>query len=133
MILAGAAWGVYSLRGRSEAHAVARTAASFSRATPLALAASVIGASFGPIRVDPLGAGLALASGAVASGMGHSLWYATLRRLTAIRAALVQLPVPPLAAGAGVLLLGESLSPRLVVAGTLVLGGITLAVAGRRH
>lgn len=133
MILAGAAWGVYSLGGRSEAHAVARTAASFARATPLALAASVIGASFGPIRVDPLGAGLALASGAVASGMGYALWYAALQRLTAIRAALVQLSVPPLAAGAGVLLLGESLSPRLVVAGTLVLGGITLAVAGRRN
>jgi drug/metabolite transporter (DMT)-like permease len=88
-------------------------AIGFSRATPLALAASVIGASFGPIRVDPLGAGLALASGAVASGMGYALWYAALQRLTAIRAALVQLSVPPLAAGAGVLLLGESLSPRL--------------------
>jgi hypothetical protein len=35
-------------------------------------------------------------------------------------------------AGAGVLLLGESLSPRLV-AGTLALGGIALAVAGRRR
>jgi drug/metabolite transporter (DMT)-like permease len=131
MILAGAAWAVYSLRGRSVGHAVGRTAASFSRAVPLALAASAIGASFGPIRVDPLGAGLALASGAVASGMGYALWYAALRRLPAIRAALVQLSVPPLAAGAGVLLLGESLSPRLLVAGTLVLGGIALAVAGR--
>jgi drug/metabolite transporter (DMT)-like permease len=131
MILAGAAWAVYSLRGRRVGHAVGRTAASFSRAVPLALAASAIGASFGPIRVDPLGAGLALASGAVASGMGYALWYAALRRLPAIRAALVQLSVPPLAAGAGVLLLGESLSPRLLVAGTLVLGGIALAVAGR--
>ena len=131
MILAGAAWGVYSLRGRRVGHAVGRNAASFSRAVPLALAASAIGASFGPIRVDPLGAGLALASGAVASGMGYALWYAALRRLTAIRAALVQLSVSPLAAGAGVLLLGESLSPRLLVAGTLVLGGIALAVARR--
>jgi drug/metabolite transporter (DMT)-like permease len=131
MILAGAAWGVYSLRGRSVGHAVGRNAANFSRAVPLALAASAIGASFGPIRVDPLGAGLALVSGAVASGMGYALWYAALRRLTAIRAALVQLSVSPLAAGAGALLLGESLSPRLLAAGTLVLGGIALAVAGR--
>jgi drug/metabolite transporter (DMT)-like permease len=97
----------------------------------LALAASAIGASFGSIRVDPLGAGLALVSGAVASGMGYALWHAALRRLTAIRAALVQLSVPLLAAGAGMLLLGESLSPRLLAAGTLVLGGIVLAVAGR--
>ena len=79
MILAGAAWGVYSLRGRSVGHAVGRNAANFSRAVPLALAASAIGASFGPIRVDPLGAGLALVSGAVASGMGYALWNATQR------------------------------------------------------
>jgi drug/metabolite transporter (DMT)-like permease len=132
MILAGAAWGVYSLRGRGLGNAVARNAASFSRAVPLALAASIIGASFGPIRVDPLGAWLALASGAVASAMGYALWYVALRRLTTIHAALVQLSVPPLAAGVGVLLLGESLSPRLLVTGTLILGGIALAMVGRR-
>lgn len=132
MILAGAAWGVYSLRGRGLGHAVARNAASFSRAVPLALAASIIGASFGPIRVDPLGAWLALASGAVASAMGYTLWCVALRRLTTIHAALVQLSVPPLAAGVGVLLLGESLSPRLLVTGSLILGGIALAMVGRR-
>jgi len=132
MILAGAAWGVYSLRGRCLGHAVARNAASFTRAVPIALAASAIGAWFGPVRVDPVGAWLALASGAVASGMGYALWYASLQRLTTIRAALVQLSVPPLAAAGGVLLMGESLSPRLLVAGSLVLGGIALAVAGRR-
>jgi drug/metabolite transporter (DMT)-like permease len=132
MILAGAAWGVYSLRGPGVGNAVARNAASFSRAVPLALAASIIGVSFGPIRVDPLGAWLALASGAVASAMGYALWYVALRRLTTIHAALVQLSVPPLAAGVGVLLLGESLSPRLLVTGTLILGGIALAMVGRR-
>ena len=131
MILAGAAWAVYSLRGLDLGHAVARNAASFSRAALLALATSAIGASLGPIRVDPMGAWLALASGAFASGMGYALWYAALRRLTAIRAALVQLSVPPIAAAGGVLLMGESLSWRLLVAGTLVLGGIALAVPGR--
>jgi drug/metabolite transporter (DMT)-like permease len=132
MILAGAAWGVYSLRGQGLGNAVARNAASFSRAVPLALAASIIGVSFGPIRVDPLGAWLALASGAVASAMGYALWYVALGRLTKIHAALVQLSVPPLAAGVGVLLLGENLSPRLLVTGTLILGGIALAMVGRR-
>jgi drug/metabolite transporter (DMT)-like permease len=133
MILAGAAWGAYSLRGRALGHAVARNAASFSRAVPLALATSAIGALLDPIRIDPAGAWLALASGAVASGMGFVLWYAALRRLTAIQATIVQLSVPLLAAAGGVLLLGESLSPRLLIAGTLVLGGIALAVAGRRR
>jgi drug/metabolite transporter (DMT)-like permease len=131
MLAAGAAWGVYSLRGRGRGHAVARNAASFARAVPLALAAAALAGGLGAAHVDAAGAWLALVSGAVASGLGYALWYAALQGLTATRAALVQLSVPPLAAAGGVLLLGESLSPRLLAAGTLVLGGIALAVAGR--
>jgi drug/metabolite transporter (DMT)-like permease len=133
MLLAGAAWGVYSLRGRGAGHAVARNAAGFARAVPLALVAAAVGASTGATRVDRSGAVLALVSGVVASGLGYALWYAALAGLTATRAALVQLSVPPLAAAGGVLLLGEALSARLLVSGGLVLGGIALAVAGRRR
>ena len=128
MLGAGAAWGVYSLRGRSRADAVASNAASFARSVPLCLGASAIGASVGATRIDAVGVGLALGSGAVASGLGYAVWYAALRGLTATRAALVQLSVPPLAACGGVVLLGETLSPRLLVAGLLILGGIALAV-----
>jgi drug/metabolite transporter (DMT)-like permease len=74
------------------------------------------------------GIALACASGALASGLGYSLWYAALPSLSATRAALVQLVVPVLAALAGVALLGEELTPRLLVAGALILGGIALAV-----
>jgi drug/metabolite transporter (DMT)-like permease len=133
MLLAGAAWGVYSLRGRGSGHAVASNAAGFARAVPLALAAAALGAWLGATHVDLAGAVLALASGTAASGLGYALWYAALSGLTATRAALVQLSVPPLAAAGGVLLLGEVLSGRLVVSGALVLGGIALAVAGRRR
>jgi drug/metabolite transporter (DMT)-like permease len=131
MLGAGAAWGVYSQRGRGRKDAVAANAASFARAVPLGLGASAIGASVGVTDIDPVGVGLALASGAAASGLGYAVWYAALRGLTATRAALVQLSVPPLAAAGGVLLLGESVSPRLLVAGPLVLGGIALAVLRR--
>jgi drug/metabolite transporter (DMT)-like permease len=131
MLLAGGAWGVYSLRGRGAGHAVARNAASFARAVPLALVAGAGAAAIGATHLDAEGAGLALLSGVFASGLGYALWYAALRGLTATRAALVQLSVPPLAAAGGVLLLGEVLSARLLVSGALVLGGIALAVAGR--
>jgi drug/metabolite transporter (DMT)-like permease len=130
MLLAGVGWGLYSLRGRGAGHAVARNAASFARAVPLALVSGGAAAALGAIHVDAEGAGLALVSGAVASGLGYALWYAALRGLTATRAALVQLSVPPLAAAGGVLLLGETLSARLLVSGALVLGGIALAVLG---
>jgi drug/metabolite transporter (DMT)-like permease len=133
MLAAGAAWGVYSLRGRGGADAVAVNAASFARAVPLALGASALGSLLGAPRASSLGVLLALASGALASGLGYAVWYAALKGLTATRAALVQLSVPPLAAALGVAFLGESFSPRLLVAGALVLGGIAVAVLGRRR
>jgi drug/metabolite transporter (DMT)-like permease len=43
----------------------------------------------------------------------------------------VQLIVPVLAALAGVAFLGEHVSPRLVIAGTLILCGVALAILRR--
>ena len=59
------------------------------------------------------------------------IWYAALRGLSATRAATVQLAVPALAALAGVLFLSEPLTPRLVQAAVLILGGVGLAVLAR--
>ncbi len=133
MLGAGAAWGVYSLRGRGAADAVAANAASFTRAVPFALAASAAYGVLAATHLTPAGATLALASGALTSGLGYAVWYASLRGLSATRAAIVQLSVPPLAALGGVLALGESVSPRLLLASVLILGGIALAITGRRR
>jgi drug/metabolite transporter (DMT)-like permease len=130
MLGAGAAWGLYSLRGRGGKDAVALNAASFARAVPLALVAGLLSNA---TRIDGVGASLALVSGAITSGLGYAVWYAALGGLTATRAALVQLSVPPLAAAGGVLVLGESFSPRLLAASALILGGIGLAIAGHRR
>lgn len=132
MIAAGAAWGVYSLRGRASREPLAANAGAFARSAPLALAASALGLLIGPPRLSLAGLGLATASGAVASGLGYAVWYAALRGLTATQAAVVQLSVPPLAAAGGVLLLGESLSARLVACGLAILGGVALALASHR-
>ena len=56
------------------------------------------------------GAALAVASGAVTSGIGYAIWYSALRGLKAASAATVQLSVPPLAALGGVVMLGEPLT-----------------------
>ena len=133
MLGAGAAWGTYSLRGRGAADAVAANAASFARAVPLALATSAVIGLWAGARLTPAGALLALASGGVTSGLGYAVWYAALRGLSATRAAIVQLSVPPLAAFAGVLVLGESVSLRLALASVLILGGIALAIIGHRR
>jgi drug/metabolite transporter (DMT)-like permease len=75
----------------------------------------------------------AVLSGAIASGVGYVVWYAALRGLTATRAAIVQLSVPILAAWGGVVFLAEDISLRLILAGAFILGGIALAIAGRRN
>ena len=126
---AGIAWGVYSLRGRQAGEPVAATAGNFARATPLAFALSLLYA--GAAHASLPGVLLAVASGAVTSGLGYVLWYAALPGLTSLRAATVQLSVPALTALAGVALLGETLSPRLALASVSILGGIALVLAAR--
>ncbi|MDY7227802.1 DMT family transporter [Hyalangium rubrum] len=129
---AGVAWGVYSLRGRGSTHPLAATAHNFLLSVPMALVLSGVSAGMqGTPHIMMRGAVLAVASGALASGVGYSLWYAALPHLTATRAAIVQLSVPVLAATGGVLLLGEQLTPRLLGAGTALLCGVLLALASR--
>ena len=55
MLGAGLAWGVYSLRGRGVADAIAANAASFARAVPYALAASAAFALLATPQLTPLG------------------------------------------------------------------------------
>ncbi len=129
MAAAGIAWGVYSLRGRSAGEPVAATAGNFMRAAPLALVLSLVFAS--QFKVSGSGLLLAIASGAVTSGLGYVIWYAALPRLSALRAATVQLSVPPLAAIGGVLLLSEALTMRMLIASAAILGGIALVLSSR--
>lgn len=129
MILAGAAWGVYSLRGKGESDPAAATAGNFLRACPIAVALGL--AFLARSRVSPTGVSLAVVSGAVTSGLGYVAWYAAVKHLTTVKAAILQLSVPVLTAVGAVLFLAETLSPRLVLSGILVLGGVALAVAGK--
>jgi drug/metabolite transporter (DMT)-like permease len=130
MTVAGIAWGVYSLRGRGAGSPLAETTGNFLRAVPLILVVLIL--SLGATKLSQIGILLAVLSGAVASGLGYVIWYAALAGLTSTRAAIVQLSVPVLAAWAGVVFLAEDLSMRLILAAALILGGIALAVAGRR-
>lgn len=127
MLAAGVAWGVYSLRGRGAGDPTATTAGNFLRAAPMALGLSVL--TWPEARLDAAGAAYALASGALASGLGYALWYAVLPALKTTQAATVQLSVPVITALGGVAWLGETLSLRLALSAAAVLGGIWLVSA----
>lgn len=124
MLAAGVSWGVYSIRGRAPGDPTAATAGNFIRAVPFALALALFTAR----RVDPAGAFYAVLSGAAASGLGYAVWYAALRGLGPTQAATIQLSVPVLAGLGGVALLGEPLTPRLVICSVAILGGIALVI-----
>lgn len=129
MLIAGIAWGVYSVRGKGVPAPVSSTARNFVRAAPLAVIASAIASSMG--HAEETGVILAVMSGSLTSGLGYVLWYKALRNLTTTRAAILQLLVPVLAAFGGVVILAERVSARLAIASALILGGVTMAVLKR--
>jgi drug/metabolite transporter (DMT)-like permease len=132
MALAGAAWGVYTLKGRTASEPVAANAQAFLWSSLAAVALAIPEAA--SALPTPRTALLAAVSGAVTSGLGYAVWYRALRGLGAVQAAILQLPTPVLTAFWAALLRGEAVTPRLVVAGTSVLLGVALATvpAARR-
>ena len=134
MVLAGAAWGVYSLRGKGAGDPTLVTAGNFWRAAVLALVLSAVMQTSALLNAswDAEGLAYAVASGAVTSGLGYALWYSVLPALKATQAATIQLSVPVLAALGGVALLGEVMNEQFVLASVATLGGIALVIWGKR-
>ncbi|MEX6504064.1 DMT family transporter [Pseudomonas zhanjiangensis] len=131
MLLAGVAWGAYSLLGRGVADPLAATTGNFLRAIPLALLVSAL--LLGRASWDVPGLTYAVLSGALTSGIGYAIWYTALGGLKAFQAATVQLSVPILTALAGSLLLAEPLTPRLLLSALAVLGGIALVLSAKQR
>jgi drug/metabolite transporter (DMT)-like permease len=131
MAIAGIAWGVYSLMGKNVTDPLEATANNFIFSVPMVALVSL--AFLGHFQISAYGLGLAITSGAVASGLGYVIWYAALKGLTATRAATVQLSVPIIAAIGGVILLSEQVTPRLVLASVATLGGIAIVLIQRNQ
>lgn len=130
MLAAGAAWGGYSVLGKSAQDPMASTTGNFLLAIPFIAISSLPFIS--TFSSNLTGIICAISSGALASGLGYAIWYIALRELSSFQAATVQLSVPVLASIAGVLVLGESLSIRMVLASLAVLGGIALVLGARQ-
>ena len=129
MALSGLCWGLFSLLARGASDPVENNATNFLGCLPPVLALNL--AFAGEIHASPQGLALAIASGAVASGLGYVIWYFALAGLPATRAATVQLSVPAIAAIGGVMLLSEPVTLRLVIASVAMLGGIAIVLAQR--
>ncbi|GAB5448284.1 DMT family transporter [Gymnodinialimonas sp.] len=125
MLAAAVGWGIYSLAGRAATDPLAETGANFVWSVPPLLLLTMAR----PVQTDgvettALGIVLAVVAGAITSGLGYALWYAVLPRLGGTTSALLQLTVPIIAMAAGVALLNEVITWRMIGAGAVTLGGI---------
>lgn len=130
MAAAGIAWGFYTLRGKGSSDPLGDTTGNFLRSIPMMIVAAI--PFVAQIHLSTRGIFLAVLSGAIASGIGYSVWYAALKHHTPTRAAVLQLSVPVIAAAGGIVFLAETASLRLLIAGALILGGILLTIFGRQ-
>lgn len=130
MVLAGMAWGVYSLLGKKSSSALLSTSGNFVYAAffcvPLVGVVCFVGAD--NFVLDSEGVYYALASGVFASGCGYAIWYSALPLIKSTTAATVQLSVPVIASLMGWIALGEPLTMQILVASIATLGGIYLVI-----
>lgn len=129
MSIAGIAWGFYTLNGKNSLQPLFDTAFNFFRTVPFLLVLAPF--LFSSMQLSLKGVLLAVASGALASGLGYTIWYSALRGLSATQAAVLQLLVPVIAALGGTIFVNELISLRLIIASAVVLGGILLVIIGK--
>ena len=130
MAVSGTAWGIYSIRGKACISPLRATGFNFIRsliAIPILLLVGM--SNIKNISIE--GILLACASGAIASGIGYSIWYMAMPLLKSTQGAVVQLCVPVLAAFAGMLFLAEPLTVRFMVVSTIILGAVLVFILGK--
>lgn len=131
MALAGISWAFYTLNGRGSSAPLLDTTYNFIRTLPFM--AIVMLFAFRDVHVATQGFVLAVFSGALASGVGYTIWYMVLRDISNTMAAVLQLLVPIIAALGGVVFVGEPITMRLSLAALFILGGFLLVILGRYY
>jgi drug/metabolite transporter (DMT)-like permease len=131
MSLAGIAWGFYTLAGKASVNPLSDTYYNFIRTLPLVII--LVAATTQYSALSQKGILFAVLSGAIASGVGYTIWYAALRGLSTIQAAVVQLLVPVIAAVGGILFVDEVFSFRLALSSLMILSGILAVIIGRYY
>lgn len=126
MCLSGVCWAFYTLAGKKSADPSSDTIFNFFRTLPFVFIFAVINVDTSALTT--VGILYAVLSGVLASALGYLLWYKALTSLRHNVAAVVQLLVPVLAAAAGFVFLGESVSLVFVISSLMILSGILLVI-----
>ena len=131
MAISGAAWGIYSIRGKTCVSPLRTTGFNFLRSIVAVPILALIGMSY-LSTISMTGVMLAVASGAIASGIGYSIWYVAMPLLKTTQSAVVQLCVPVLATIMGVVFLSEQLTLEFIIASSVILGAVLVFVLNKK-
>ncbi len=131
MSLSGVAWGFYTLAGKKSTNPLSETMFNFMRTLPLLILLTMLTIESSSLSLK--GIFLAILAGGLTSGIGYTIWYIALGKLTAVQAAVVQLLVPVFAAVGGSLFVGEAITMRLTLASVIIFGGILTVILGKSY
>ncbi|EGQ7767567.1 DMT family transporter [Vibrio parahaemolyticus] len=129
MLISGVCWAAFTALGKQAPSPSSGITWGF-------IAASMIGILLSPLMLSSIylslsGILLAITSGAIASGLGYTLWYQVMRKLSLLQAAVSQLSVPAIALLLGTVVLHEPLSLHTLLTSGIILGGIALVFLSR--
>ncbi|WP_286265906.1 DMT family transporter [Thalassotalea atypica] len=131
MMLAGCAWGIYSIKGKAGTDPLGVTADNFTRTLPMVVLLNIVMIS--QFSIDIKGSVYAILSGVFGSAIGYAIWYTVLPKLQDTSASVVQLSVPVIATIAGVFLLSEAITIQSIVASLTILTGILIVLLSKRE
>lgn len=146
MLMAGMAWGCFSVLGRGQSRHLLMITQAFICGSVFAIIwwlfrlywiqSSHSLPAFGVawLGLDRAGLWSAIVSGALASGLGYAFWYWLRDQLPVSVAAAIQLLVPVMTALLGWLWLGESMTLRQLIFGSaLLLAVLGLSYSAKTH
>jgi len=131
MTIAGISWAIYTVKGANSTDPLMDTTANFLRTTPVVIVLLLF--TLPTLNYSTEGVLLALLSGAVTSGVGYTIWYIALRRISSIQAAVWQLSVPVIAAIGGAYFVAEAITSRMMISAAIILGGIFIVTLAKKQ
>ncbi len=126
MIIAGFAWGIYTILGKNSTNAVLHTADNFFKSIFYLVLFYLFFVH--STHIDSKGIILAMISGGITSALGYTLWYYILPKISIMASGALQLLVPPISIFLSIFLLDEALSFTLVISTIIILGGIFITI-----
>jgi drug/metabolite transporter (DMT)-like permease len=128
MAVAGIAWGFYTITGKASQNPQKDTAQNFFYSIFFCIILLPLYWLHETANITSQGILLAVASGAIMSGLGYWLWYKVLPSFTSLSAGVMQLSVPILAAIGGMVWNHEAITLTFMLASSGILGGIFLVL-----